>query len=293
MKEAFRDWRPKADTAIYLEKVIEVIDSYAERGFRLTLRQLYYQLVTKGIIPNQKREYAKLSDVLTRARMAGLVDWDAIEDRIRGPRKHAEWDNIKDLVESACNSYRLSRWSDQRYYIELWTEKDAIAGILKPMTDKYHITLCVNRGYSSATAMYDAAKRMIAAEREGKEVVLLYLGDHDPSGLDMDRDIQDRLAEFGATFEYTRIGLTWDQVQKYEPPPNPAKFSDPRAVGYIERYGEYSWEVDALPPEVLQQLVESAISKRLVVKSYNKWISKEEKDRKKLRKLTKDILKEK
>jgi len=290
MKESFRAWNPKGATVLYVAQVIKIIEAYAKQGYRLTLRQLYYQLVAGGITPNKPQEYAKLSDILTRARMAGLVDWGAIEDRVRVPKMHSEWDDIAALVDSACASYRLPRWQDQDNYIELWTEKDAIAGILKPITDKYHITLIVNRGYSSATAMYDAAKRLKAAEDDGKDCVILYLGDHDPSGLDMDRDIQDRLGEFGATLTYLRIGLTWAQIQQYNPPPNPAKISDPRANNYIELYGESSWEVDSLPPNILHQLVENAILGYLNIGKYNAWIEKENKDTVALREAATDIL---
>jgi hypothetical protein len=292
LKESFREWNPKGVTMVYVSKVITIIEDYAKQGYRLTLRQLYYQLVAGDIIPNKPQEYAKLSDILTKARMAGLVDWDAIEDRVRVPKKHSEWANIADLVDSACASYRLPRWLDQKYYVELWTEKDAIAGILKPITDKYHITLVVNRGYSSATAMYDAAERLKDAESDGKECIILYLGDHDPSGLDMDRDIQDRLGEFGASFIYQRIGLTWEQIKKYKPPPNPAKISDPRAAEYIKKYGESSWEVDSLPPNVLNKLVEAAILAYLDIDKYAAWIKRESKDREALEKAAEDIVKE-
>jgi hypothetical protein len=295
LKESFREWNPKGATMAYVSKVITIIEAFAKQGYRLTLRQLYYQLVAGGVIPNRKQEYAKLSDVLTNARMAGLVDWEAIEDRVRVPKMHPEWDNIADLVASACASYRLPRWQDQEYYVELWTEKDAIAGILKPITERYHITLVVNRGYSSATAMYDASKRFTEADPhggEGKCCVLLYLGDHDPSGLDMDRDIQERLCEFGAHVMYRRIGLTWKQIEKYKPPPNPAKISDPRAVDYIKKYGKSSWEVDSLPPDVLNKLVEEAILERLDQEKYAAWIEKEVKDKIALRDAAEDIVKE-
>lgn len=290
VKEHFREVRFRGDTARYLEQVIMVIDRYQQMGYKMTLRQLYYQLVVASIIANQKKEYARLSDILTRARMGGLVDWGAIEDRVRVPKMHSEWDDIAGLVESACASYRLPRWSDQEYYVELWTEKEAIAGILSPITDKWHILLSINRGYSSATAMHDAAKRFIEAEGRGKKCVLLYLGDHDPSGLDMDRDIADRLAEFRATVDYIRIGLTWAQIQQYNPPPNPAKFQDPRARDYIARFGQSSWEVDALPPNVLNPLVEQSILQYLNQRKYRKWVQKENGDKTDLKNAASDIL---
>lgn len=289
MKESFREVNFRGKTALYLEQIVKIIEDYQNQGYKLTLRQLYYQLVSAAIVPNNPKEYAKLSDVLTNARMSGVVDWDAIEDRVRVPKMSSEWNDLAGLVRSACASYRLPRWSDQEYYVELWTEKDAIAGILQPITEKYHIHLIVNRGYSSASAMYDASKRFLEQEGEGKKCVLLYLGDHDPSGLDMDRDIKDRLEEFGATVIYQRVGLTHAQVQQYNPPPNPAKVSDSRAVNYIAQYGAQSWEVDALNPAVLNTLVESAIMNYLDIDKYNAWIEKEDGDKETLREAAEDV----
>ena len=289
MKEAFRELRLTGKTKQYLNQIIKIIEQYQAEGYRLTLRQLYYQLVAGGITPNQKKEYNKLSRILTDARMGGLVDWSVIEDRVRLPKFPSEWDSIQDAVNSLCAQYRLPRWADQIFYVELWTEKDAIAGILEPLTKKYHIHLVVNRGYSSASAMYDASKRFLQAIGQDHKVVVLYLGDHDPSGLDMDRDIKDRIEEFGAEIEYKRIGLTWEQIQQYHPPPNPAKFQDPRAAEYIKKYGRSSWEVDALPPNVLHQLVEKSIQNYVDRAKYNAWIDKETKEIKQLKKKTDEI----
>src|SRR4030066_661281 len=126
VKEHFREVRFRGDTARYLEQVIMVIDRLQQMGYKMTLRQLYYQLVVASIIANQKKEYARLSDILTRARMGGLVDWGAIEDRVRVPKMHSEWDDIAGLVESACASYRLPRGSAQEYYDQHCSRKEVI-----------------------------------------------------------------------------------------------------------------------------------------------------------------------
>lgn len=278
MKQEYKKVRFQKQSTLYLKLINTIIDQYQQVGLKLTLRQLYYQLVSHGAIDNKLSEYSKLSRLLTRARMGGYIDWDAIEDRVRRPIMHSEWKNITSLVESACNSFRLKRWIDQSHYVELWTEKDAIANILYPITDKFHITLMVNRGYSSVTAMYDSANRYIKGEGwDAKKCILLYLGDHDPSGLDMDRDIQKRLSEFDANIIYKRIGLTWEQIQEHEPPPNPTKIKDPRAESYIEEYGTECWEVDALPPDVLNRVVEDAISDYVDVERMEHWKGIEDK----------------
>lgn len=268
MKEQFRSKKFNTKNSILLQKCLSILDEYENKGIKVTLRQLYYQLVARGIIPNLDKEYHKLSGILTDARYCGLADWDAIEDRIRIPHRHPEFDSVLELVEVAQNSYRLDRWKDQEYYIELFTEKDAISSVLKPIADEWHIYLNVNRGYSSATAMYDASQRFIEYNKIGdlnpkKECILLYLGDHDPSGLDMVRDIEDRLIEFGCEIKVIPIALTMDQVKQYNPPPNPAKITDSRAKNYIAKYGRVSWEVDALPPDVMIDLVNSKIKEHV------------------------------
>lgn len=202
-----------------LEVINEIIEEYAAQGYKLTLRQLYYQLVSKDIIPNKKTEYAKLSHLLKNGRMAGVVDFEAIEDRIRVPKRPYWVTGIPDALNDTIKQYRLNRQEGQDVYIECFSEKDAISNILYRITKYYHIYLVINRGYSSCTAMHDAHKRF---EKHDNNVIL-YLGDHDPSGLDMIRDIKDRLEEFGSTPEVVPVALTTSQVRQYDPPPNPAK----------------------------------------------------------------------
>ncbi len=277
-------WRQK--TLDLLSKITAIVEDYDKQGYRMTLRQLYYQLVSADIIPNQQKEYAHLSRLLTEARIAGLIDWDFIEDRVRVPKRHSQFDNIPDLVNTAVNSYRRDRWENQDNFIEVWVEKDALSGVLAPITDKFHVTLMVNRGYSSATAMHDAALRLRRQESQDKETTILYVGDHDPSGEDMVRDIQSRLRIFKCNARVKKIALTMTQIKKYRPPPNPAKMSDPRAVGYVDKHGTSSWEVDALRPDVLNKLLTKEISLLLDQKKYDKIISIEKREIKKLQELT-------
>jgi hypothetical protein len=265
-----------------LEIINYIIEEYAKEGYRLTLRQLYYQLVSRDIIANQLKEYSKLSGLLVKGRMAGMVDWDAIEDRIRVPYIPYSVDGIEDAIQDTIEQYRLDRQDNQKVYIEMWVEKDALSGVLKRITSHYHIKLMVNRGYSSCTAMHDAYKRFQEQEESGKKIVLLYLGDHDPSGLDMDRDIKERLEEFGVDVEVRRIGLTSEQIKKYNPPTNPAKFKDPRSKDYIEKFGKSSWEVDALNPKILHELVKENVEELIDMEKFEEKIEQEEKDKEKL-----------
>ncbi len=293
MKIAYREnLHMSATNEDRLHTINEIIDEYSEEGYRLTLRQLYYQLVSRDIVPNKTSEYAKLSTLLVKGRMGGVVDWDAIEDRIRVPFIPYYVGGVSHALEDTIRQYRLDRMEGQDSYIELWVEKDALSGVLRRITSKYHINLMVNRGYSSCTAMHDAFERIERAEDEGKAATILYLGDHDPSGLDMIRDIRERLEEFGVEPEVVSIGLTMQQIRKYKPPPNPAKVTDPRAKDYISQFGAISWEVDALNPKTLHALVEKNVESRIDMGLFNDQLEEETKDKKALLKVAQDFEKE-
>jgi hypothetical protein len=289
MKEEFESFNMTQRLMGQLDTINKICESYRKQGYKLTLRQLYYQLVSKGIIPNTDKEYKKLSDILVKGRMSGIVDWDAIEDRTRVPKLDYAVDDIADAIDDTISQYKLDRLSDQDIYIEVWCEKDAISNILRRITDKYHVRLMINKGYSSASAMYTASKRFKAFGRNKKKYIL-YLGDHDPSGLDMIRDIGDRLATFGVHLDTDdgypqHLGITREQVEEFNPPPNPAKITDPRAAWYIEEHGDTSWEVDALDPATLNGLVEDSIIEIIDIDKYNAIIKKEKSDKKKLERL--------
>jgi hypothetical protein len=261
-----------------LEEINIIIEEYAAQDYKLTLRQLYYQLVSRDIIPNKKSEYAKLSHLLKNGRMAGVVDFDAIEDRIREPKRPYWVYGVTDAIEDTIKQYRLDRQEGQDIYIECWSEKDALSNILYRVTEYYHTYLVINRGYSSCTAMHDAHQRFECNDNN----VIFYLGDHDPSGLDMVRDIRDRLEEFGSNVEVVPIALTTAQVRQYDPPPNPAKITDPRAKWYIQEYGNTSWEVDALEPDVLHNLLRQHIESRMDMDLFQDILNQEVEDKEEL-----------
>lgn len=308
----------------------QIVQRYQAQGLRMTLRQLYYQLVSANIIRNEEKQYKRMSSLLSKARLMGLIDWSAIEDRIRVPRMPTEFEDLDELVDAALNSFRLPRWADQPRYVELWVEKDALAGILRPLGHEYHVPIMVNRGYSSQSAMYDAGKRFLTAMHGGKlpyttmadelreekevdpevlkewakvsflsrskikskrELVLLYLGDMDPSGEDMVRDIQERLMLFGARLEVRKIALTREQVEEHDPPPNPAKMTDPRAAQYVAEHGDMSWEVDALPPDVLNAVIREHLDELVDEELMEAVKEREDKDRELLRKAVASVRK--
>jgi hypothetical protein len=293
MKEQFRDIHLSKANLSRLDIINQIIENYQADGYRLTLRQLYYQLVSRDIIPNKQAEYAKLSNLLKEGRMAGIVDWDAIEDRLRRPDVPSSWESPKHIVQACIEQYRVNRMRNQSTYIEVWVEKDALSGVLKRVTEKYHIPIVVNRGYSSATAMHDAHMRFASVPETTEQILIIYIGDFDPSGQDMIRDITDRIDEFNNDsyydFKVAPIALLRSQIQAYNPPPNPAKITDPRAKEYIRKYGPTSWEVDALRPEILHSLLEDEILNHIDMEQYENALVKEKEGKSKLSSLVKKL----
>lgn len=252
-----RKFGPKALSTI--ETANKIIREYSAQGFDLTLRQLYYQFVARDVIPNTQRDYKNLGSIINDARLAGLVSWNAIVDRTRELRGNNHWDSPADIVRGAAAQYQIDKWEDQEYRLEVWIEKDALVGVAERACSKLDVSFFSCRGYTSQSEMHEAALRLKRFEELGQKTVIIHLGDHDPSGKDMTRDVQERLALFGAETEISRIALNMDQIRKFRPPPNPAKITDSRAKNYIKEFGKSSWELDALEPTVLAKLIEKTI----------------------------------
>lgn len=245
-----------------IAKANEIIATYLAQGYDLTLRQLYYQFVSRDIIPNTQASYKNLGSIVNDGRLAGMIDWNAIVDRTRELRSLSHWHGPEDIVATTAKAFNLDRWADQAYRPEVWIEKDALAGVFERICNELDVPLFSCRGYTSQSEMWVGAQRMLRYRKQKQIPLILHFGDHDPSGKDMSRDICDRLALFtGKELEFERLALNMDQVQEYEPPPNPAKVTDSRAKAYIQEFGDESWELDALEPSVLEALVREAISK--------------------------------
>ena len=279
MKERFKHIGMYKKSQDLLERAVNILDDYYRKGYRLTIRQLYYQLVSRNIIENKDSEYDKISRLMTSARMMGAADWDAIEDRLRVADLPYYVSGIKEALQDTIDTYRLDRQLGQPYHIEVWVEKDALSGVFSPVTREYHVPLLVSRGYTSVTAVYDASKRFM-----NRDALVLYFGDHDPSGLDMIRDIRERLVELGcSTFEIMPLALNLKQVQLFNLAPNKVKDEDNRSKAYIREYGKECWELDALPPDYLRKLVKDKIEENMDLEIYSQMIREEEDDIEKLR----------
>lgn len=293
MKQSFTEINFSQEKRDKIHAANEIIEAYRAQGLKLTLRQLYYQHVTRNLITNEEKSYKNLGKLISDARLAGLIDWDAIEDRVRVPRHPPEYESLEQLMDAALYSFRLPRWKGQEYYAELWVEKDALSGVLAPIAREHHVTMMVNRGYSSQSAMHEAGMRFAGKDEEGYKTRLFYLGDHDPSGEDMVRDVQDRLAMFGSEVQVRKLALTMAQVEEYNPPPNPAKMTDSRANAYVEQHGSSSWEVDALPPEALTGIITEALEEVIDSDKMDTVKATEEQEKILLRKAVKNLRKKK
>lgn len=252
----------------------EIIKEYNQQGYELTLRQVYYQLVARGHIENSERSYKNLGNLISDARLAGLIDWYAITDRTRNLRGNSHWATPADVINSAKHSYMLNRWENQPNYVEVWVEKDALIGIVGQICRELDVPYFSCRGYTSQSEMWSAAQRLIRRSHKDKKVII-HLGDHDPSGIDMSRDIQERLNLFEADVNVKRVALTMKQIQKYSPPPNPTKVTDARASDYIKKYGHECWELDALEPAVISELIKNEVTKLI---DQDQFIKVEEKE---------------
>jgi hypothetical protein len=207
-----------------------------------------------------------------------------MEDRTRFLRGIGSSNDPAHALKSAGLRFHLDMWETQPWRVEAWVEKDALVGVLQRPCNKYDVDFFSCRGYTGQTAMHNAAKRIIRLLRNGQNVLILHLSDHDPSGVDMGRDIDDRLRTFGVyrrakengvQFEYRRIALTMDQVDEFSPPPNPAKITDPRAGDYIATYGDTSWELDALEPSYINDLVCRMIADVIDEEAWNERVDEE------------------
>lgn len=250
----------KADTLAMIRRANAIIGEYQAQGYKLTLRQLYYQHVARGLITNTLQSYKRLGSIINDGRLAGLIDWDAIEDRTRNLEARSTWESPEQIISAVAQSYAESPWADQPYYVEVWVEKEALVGVIERTCRRLFVPWFACRGYVSQSELKDAGDRLAYMSTKGKTPLVLHLGDHDPSGIDMTRDNRDRLSMFaGEPVEVKRLALNMDQVDRYGPPPNPAKSTDARFAGYLAEHGDESWELDALEPSVIDQLISDAV----------------------------------
>ncbi len=283
---------------LIIQHANRMIAEAKEDGYALTQRRLYYMFVARGLLDdlgfakdasgstNNERSYKKILNVVNDGRLAGKIDWLGVEDMTRHLRSLQTWKDPADRIQAAARTYRTDKWASQDYRPEVWIEKDAVASIVEGICDELEIPWFSCRGYVSQSEMWSAGRRMKAIHANGQQPIVFHFGDHDPSGIQMTEDIKRRLNDFsGGISRVRRLALSMDQIEEHEPPPNPAKVTDSRAAAYIEEYGAESWELDALPPSVIVDLIQEAVSDVRDPERWDAEVEQQEEERAKLTKL--------
>lgn len=285
--EYFKSWSPNNHSKFLVGMANQIISEYLEQGYVLTLRQLYYQFVARDLIENSEKSYKNLGNIISKARDAGLIDWSAIEDRNRTFNRHWSQESAYNIIKNTPNNIRFDQWDRQDTYVEVWVEKEALGNVVARACDPYLVPYMSCKGYLSSSEAYRAGKRFEKAEMQGKNLVLIHLGDHDPSGLDMTRDNDERLELYShfCGVDVRRIALNMDQVDQYTPPPNPAKVTDSRAKEYIKKFGRTSWELDALEPSVIENLIVEQLDGLIDYETWDDVLQQEKDEESKLQKL--------
>ncbi len=223
---------------------------------RLSVRQLYYQLVARGVIEKTEAAYKRVCDVSAQMRLDGSLDYRQIVDGHRSRRIVDAHDGLTAALTDTKDFYRRNYWRDQPRTVEVWCEKDALSGVIAPVCDEYGVTYVATRGFPSITLRYESA---MALRQAGKPAHIYYFGDHDASGWGISANLEQELRAHGAEVTVYRVALEPAQIRQYTLPTRPGKWSDSRHARFAATYGDACVELDALPPAVLTDLVERVI----------------------------------
>jgi len=295
-KEFYQSTNFRPESLALIETINEIVDDYVEQGYRLTVRQLYYQLVSKAIVENTERSYKKITGLVNDGKLAGLIDWDAIEDRTRDFIRRQRWASGAEVLKAAADGFHMDMWEGQKHRVFVIVEKEALAGVLERSCRQFDVPLLAARGYPSGTVLREFGEEDLIPCCDGKQTpIILHFGDHDPSGIDMSRDLSERCRLFmtgepggllpGKMFQ--RLALNMDQIEEQKPPPNPAKVTDSRFDGYQAKFGEESWELDALKPQYLNELVSTNVTNFIDQKVWKDRLGEIDSIKKRIRKAAK------
>lgn len=253
-------------TKVLIAKINKIINVYLAQGYVLSVRQIYYQMVAGGEIPNNLNSYQKIAQAINDGRTYGLIDWDAIEDRNRTIQTRSHWNHPSEILRDAVDWWHMDMWENQDERVIVIVEKAALEGVLGTACNKYDVPLLAARGYPSVSILREMALEHIGRNNHQPHTIL-HFGDHDPSGIDMTRDLEERLMLFShdqdVDLTIQRCALNMDQVEEMKPPPNPAKSKDARFADYVKKFGHISWELDAIKPAALDALVTKEITRRI------------------------------
>lgn len=248
-----------------------------------TIRQYFYHLAVQRLVEKSDKGYKKASRILADARVRGLFDWNWVFDATRQLHRPPTYESLEEYFELVKNAYSRNKWQSQPHLLEVWIEKDAVRGTVQSVIDRYELPLSVNRGYLSVSAKMQAVRRFRKDGR--KRVVVIYIGDFDPSGVNMIHEAQNWIEEqssSGLLLQVDRIAITEDDWNDPVVLRLSVNFNDSRSAWFTDKYGDEVVEVEALAPSVLQKRLEKAIRKHRVLTLWNQQVMEEESDAKEL-----------
>jgi hypothetical protein len=268
----------RGDTRLVVDHAKAILSQYHAMGFRMTLRQLYYQFVAKGLVENRDANYRRMSRIISQARDAGEIDWDMMEDRSRQVVNHACWSDPSQFLTDVVQQYAEDLWHGQQFRPEVWVEKDAVIGVIEGACERWRVPYFATHGDTGQLHVREAGLRFAEQHGLGLTPVVFHLADHDPSGIKMTRDVTSRLQQYaGYPVKVKRVLLNIGQVRRYRLPPNFTKESDPNTGNYHSQFGtDECWELDALAPDVIARILDNEIEKLVDQK---KWAAAERKER--------------
>lgn len=244
---------PQYKTRVLWDAILAIAGAYDQP---MTVRQIFYQCVSRGVIPKTEQAYKRIADATVQLRLSGELPYQKIADGTRTRRTVNSYDSLSEVLEETRHTFRRNLWRDQDHHVEVWCEKDALSGVLLPVCQYYQVPFVACRGFPSLSLRYESASEMI---RSGKPATVLYLGDHDASGQSISDNLEAELRHHGADVTVERIALNPDQVRHWNLPTRPGKASDSRQQAFARRFGDASVELDALAPNVLTTIVEDAV----------------------------------
>jgi hypothetical protein len=268
------------------EEILAIRDAaYAllSESHPMTVRQVFYRLTVEGYVAKTEREYNQnVIRLLLKMRIDGDIPFSWIADNTRWMRKPTTFSSMEEVVENTARTYRRDLWGNQDCYVEIWTEKDALAGVLLEETRRWDVPLMVSRGFASVSFLHRSAEHI---EEVGKPAFLYYFGDHDPSGVHIDRSIEKRLREFapGADIHFERVAVRPEQIEEWDLPTRP---TEREGNAHAKSFQGDSVEVDAIEPQQLRQLVHDCIVKHIDTNALDVLEAAEKSERETLRKLT-------
>ena len=262
------------------DRLLEIV----EASQPMTVRQVFYQATMHGIVEKEETGYDKIQRTLAAMRREELLPFEWIVDNTRWEQRPYTCTDVADALQDTARTYRKTLWTDEDPCVQIWLEKDALSGVLEPITNKYDVSLMVARGYSSITFLKDGAEKLPT----DRPSYIYHLGDFDPSGVHAGEKIEEDLRNFApdADIHFKRLAVTPEQIEQWRLPTRPTKKQDSRAA----RFGsDVSVELDAIEPGRLRSLVEKAILKHLPKKKYDALMKQEQRERERIQELVDEM----